>query len=213
MSSDESSVQDVIPVYAKEDDNDGEEVDDVVVSATVIEDVKDVSDKSNQDDNDDVCSEVDDSIELDEVDDLGEEDSKVSCAAVVPAEVGEEETKEGGAEEVKEEGESIVSPPKKKKRKRRGGAGKEHDEIPSVKDLGIPFRAIKRIMKVDPDIATVQNEAAVVTTYAVELFVKKIVNESYNNAKKRGRNTVKYEDLSEARAMNQNMNFLDTLLP
>ena len=92
MSSDESSVQDVIPVYAKEDDNDGEEeeVDDVVVSATVIEDVKDVSDKSNQDDNDDVCSEVDDSIELDEVDDLGEEDSKVSCAAVVPAEVDEE---------------------------------------------------------------------------------------------------------------------------
>eukprot|EP00557_Chaetoceros_sp_GSL56_P006120 CAMPEP_0176493412 /NCGR_PEP_ID=MMETSP0200_2-20121128/9536_1 /TAXON_ID=947934 /ORGANISM="Chaetoceros sp., Strain GSL56" /LENGTH=209 /DNA_ID=CAMNT_0017891075 /DNA_START=62 /DNA_END=691 /DNA_ORIENTATION=- len=87
------------------------------------------------------------------------------------------------------------------------------DEIPSIKNLGIPFRAVKRIMKVDKDIGTVQNEAAMVATYAAELFLEKIVKESNAKAKKKGRNTVKYEDLGEVRASHSNLAFLDTLIP
>ena len=63
------------------------------------------------------------------------------------------------------------------------------------------------------DIGTVQNEAAMVATYAVEMFVEKMVYESHDNAKKRGRNTVKYEDLAEVRASHSNMSFLNTLIP
>lgn len=101
-----------------------------------------------------------------------------------------------------------------KKRKRKASPKKQKSgEIPSVKDLGIPFRAVKRLMKIDKDIVTVQNEAAMVATYAVELFVEKIVKESNGNAKKRGRNTVKYEDLGEVRVSNKNLSFLDTLIP
>lgn len=101
-----------------------------------------------------------------------------------------------------------------KKRKRKASPKKQKSgEIPSVKDLGIPFRAVKRLMKIDKDIVTVQNEAAMVATYAVELFVEKIVKESNENAKKRGRNTVKYEDLGEVRVSNKNLSFLDTLIP
>lgn len=96
---------------------------------------------------------------------------------------------------------------------RKRATPRKVNEIPSVKDLGIPFRAIKRIMKVDKDIGTVQNEAAMVATYAVELFVEKIVKESNENAKKRGRNTVKYEDLAEVRVSHKKMNFLNSLLP
>jgi len=105
---------------------------------------------------------------------------------------------------------------KKKKKKKKGSSDRKDrrgDSIPSVKSLGIPFRAIKRTMKIDPDIATVQNEAAMVATYAVELFVKKMVKQSYDSAKKRGRNTVRYEDLAEVRANNSNLDFLDTILP
>jgi len=102
---------------------------------------------------------------------------------------------------------------KKRKRRRVPQQKKQRAEIPTVKELEIPFRAIRRLMKVDKDIGTVQNEAAMVATYAVELFVEKIVNESNANAKKRGRNTVKYEDLAEVRASHRNLNFLDTLLP
>jgi CCAAT-binding factor, subunit C len=87
------------------------------------------------------------------------------------------------------------------------------DEIPSIKNLGIPFRAVKRIMKVDKDIGTVQNEAAMVATYAAELFLDKLVKESDTRAKKKGRNTVKYEDLGGVRASHSNLSFLDTLIP
>jgi len=59
----------------------------------------------------------------------------------------------------------------------------------------------------------VQNEAAMITTYAVELFAEKIAKESNSNARKKGRNTVKYEDLGEVRASNSNLSFLDTLIP
>ena len=92
-------------------------------------------------------------------------------------------------------------PPKKKKK-----------GIPSTKDLFVPFRAIRRIMKLDKDIGTMQNEAAMVETYAVEMFVEKMVNENHDNAKKRGRNTVKYVDLAEVRASHSNMSFLNTLI-
>jgi histone H3/H4 len=99
------------------------------------------------------------------------------------------------------------------KRKRRDSPKKLKPEIPSTKDLFVPFRAIKRIMKLDKDIGTVQNEAAMVATYAVEMFMEKMVNESHDKAKRRGRNTVKYEDLAEVRAEHKNMGFLNTLIP
>lgn len=62
---------------------------------------------------------------------------------------------------------------------------------PAVRGLTIPFRAVKRVMKLDPDIATVQNEAAVLVTLAAELFVKSLAKQSYLNAKSRGRGTLR----------------------
>ncbi len=103
--------------------------------------------------------------------------------------------------------------PKPGSKRKRRASPKKKVGIPSTKDLFVPFRAIKRIMKCDKDIGTVQNEAAMVATYAVEMFMEKMVNESNERAKKRGRNTVKYEDLAEVRASHSNMSFLNTLIP
>ena len=202
MSSDESSPElenqstgssPAILDYSKE-----EEAGAVVVSATIVNDEEDdrSEDGSNNDDNindAESCSDEEVDVTMEEED----EDASIACAVVVSVEVendsGEEkksktyQKSQNEAEE--EEGPTVSTPTRTRKRKR--SSGRKDDGIPGVKDLGIPFRAIKRIMKIDPDIATVQNEAAMVTTYALELFVKKIVNESYLNAKKRGRNTVK----------------------
>ena len=46
-------------------------------------------------------------------------------------------------------------------------------------------------MKLDPDIPIVQNEAAIMTTMAAELFLKKLALESHRIAKQRGRNTIR----------------------
>ena len=47
-------------------------------------------------------------------------------------------------------------------------------------------------MKLDPDIPIVQNEAAIMTTMAAELFLKSLAKESHRIAKTRGRNTIRY---------------------
>jgi hypothetical protein len=47
-------------------------------------------------------------------------------------------------------------------------------------------------MKLDPDIPIVQNEAAIMTTMAAELFLKSLAKESHRIAKARGRNTIRY---------------------
>ena len=48
-------------------------------------------------------------------------------------------------------------------------------------------------MKLDPDIPIVQNEAAIMTTLAAELFIRKLANESQKQCKHRGKNTIRYE--------------------
>lgn len=93
------------------------------------------------------------------------------------------------------------------------GANGISSRTPSVRGLTIPFRTIKKSMKLDPDIPIVQNEAAIMATVAVKLFLKRLVTQSHRNAKNRGRNTVRYEDVAEARTNDKALAFLEILLP
>jgi len=109
-------------------------------------------------------------------------------------------------------------PPKKetsksKPKKAAATTPTKKGRAPSVKGLVIPFRTIKKSMKLDPDIPIVQNEAAIMTTLAVELFLKRLAVQAHRNAKNRGRNTVQYQDIAEARANNKALAFLEPLLP
>lgn len=95
-------------------------------------------------------------------------------------------------------------------------AAKERGEItrePAAKELILPYRAIRRIMKLDKENSTIQIEAAIIATKAAELFVQKMAKESHKHAKEHGRNGIKYEDIAETRATNPNLSFLDNLLP
>jgi len=47
-------------------------------------------------------------------------------------------------------------------------------------------------MKLDPDIPIVQNEAAIMTTLAAELFLKRLATQSQKICKNRGKNTIRY---------------------
>ena len=47
-------------------------------------------------------------------------------------------------------------------------------------------------MKLDPDIPIVQNEAAIMTTLAAELFLKRLANQSQKICKNRGKNTIRW---------------------
>jgi len=84
---------------------------------------------------------------------------------------------------------------------------------PSVQGLTIPFRTVKKAMKLDQDIPIVQNEAAIMATMAAELFLKTLARQSHANAKHRGRNTIRYEDVAEARTQEPSYAFLEPLLP
>ena len=103
-----------------------------------------------------------------------------------------------------------AEPPKKKARRRTstGPARK------ACKGLTIPFRTIKRIMKIDPEIGIVQNDAAIVVTAALEHFVKEMAVKSLEIAKSKGRkNIIKYDDVAEVRANDRALSFLDLLMP
>lgn len=78
----------------------------------------------------------------------------------------------------------------------------------------LPLRNIKRIMKLNEDVGTVQNEAAILVQYAAEMFTKKLALDSFETAKQKGRsNNIKYEDIAETRASNESLSFLEPLLP
>ena len=85
--------------------------------------------------------------------------------------------------------------------------------VASVADLWIPFRTIKKAMKLEPDVPLVQNEAAIMATVATELFLKNLANAALKAAKANGRNYLRYEDVAEARSKNKALSFLEPMFP
>ncbi|KAL3800802.1 hypothetical protein HJC23_001639 [Cyclotella cryptica] len=84
---------------------------------------------------------------------------------------------------------------------------------PAVRELTLPYRSIKRTMKLDRSVGIVQNDAAILVTYATELFIKKLAKDSQEISMKKGRGTIKYDDLAEARAKTKAFSFLGMLIP
>jgi histone H3/H4 len=110
-------------------------------------------------------------------------------------------------------GDGIDGSPKKKKRVGRKPPSATKSSTNLVTGLSIPFRTIKKAMKLDPDILIVQNEAALVVTKAAEMFLENLAMESLKISKNHGRNTIRYEDVAEARSNDASKAFLKTILP
>jgi histone H3/H4 len=210
------------PMNEEKDDDDyddgDEEEEDIAgkgggedTSDAMIEDTRaaDVDDEGTED-------EVEDDVD-DELTHASEDDGQNSLGSH-PSKTGEDEEEDS----CKKSPTSQDSSGGGKKGRKRGGGGsgtsgggsnQKRGRAPSVAGLTIPFRTIKKAMKLDPDIPIVQNEAAIMTTLAAELFLKSLAQNSFQNAKNRGRNTIRYEDVAEARVNNPSFSFLETLLP
>ena len=171
-----------------EDSNERDEDDDKedIKGSTVVDD----SETNDDDDNDDVNSVMAEAEDGDASESEGDDASTGTPAT------------SGGVNQKKKKSFPVLA----SKSGRKG-------RTPSVAGLTIPFRTVKKAMKLDPDTPIVQNEAAIMTTIAAELFLKRLAKESFHSAKLRGRNTIRYEDIAEARTKNAAMTFLETLFP
>lgn len=186
---------------------------------------------TRNDDNDELCSRDDNEDEEEdeepieamaeeEDDDDDDDDEEISVKSTATTEDAYPKEDEEGEEADSSNGSprsqrtSYYSDSKSKPRKAsKSSSSSKKGRTPSVKGLSIPFRTVKKSMKQDLDIPIVQNEAAIMTTLAVELFLKKLAQESYRNARNRGRSVIRYEDIAEARTSNQALAFLEPLLP
>ena len=124
-------------------------------------------------------------------DDNEEEEEKSVATSANNDDEEEEDEQEGKQESVAEVTVSPDPPPKKKRGKPQIPASARKGRAPAVKGLNIPFRTVKKAMKLDPDIPIVQNEAAIMTTLAAELFLKRLADQSQKICKNRGKNTIR----------------------
>lgn len=200
---------------AKPADEEGMVVDGIIDAVVVDEDDGDDEDEDDEDDNEDG----------DDDDDDGDDASDAASSAAASSALAGKKRKASDADSSIGSVGTTDTGDKKSKKKSSGGSGAhttvvvesgphQGEKVPTLRQLTIPFRNTKRTMKlnVDPSMI-VQQEAAMVTTYAMELFLTRFADESLQNAKKKNRHTIRYEDVSEARTMDRNKNFLDYLIP
>jgi len=105
------------------------------------------------------------------------------------------------------------TPASKKKKTSTNTDSAKKERPKACQGLTIPFRTIKRIMKIDTSVGIVQNDAAIVVTAALEHFVKELATKALKLSEKKGRGTIKYEDVAEVRAADRSLSFLDLLMP
>jgi len=108
---------------------------------------------------------------------------------------------------------SSDAPASKKKKTSTNTDSAKKERPKACQGLTIPFRTIKRIMKIDSGVGIVQNDAAIVVTAALEHFVKELATKALKLSEKKGRGTIKYEDVAEVRAADRSLSFLDLLMP
>jgi len=82
----------------------------------------------------------------------------------------------------------------------------------AVQSLQLPYRIVKKIMKIDDEVLTVHNESAILMSHAAELFIEHLGQLAHNTAQDRGRSLIRYEDVVEARSNSDPLEFLETLL-
>lgn len=198
-----------------DDQNPDDDVDDIDESEEDVDiDAHNELDESGRDGDDDDMDGDDDIIINEKIaDDDDAQDTTVIAKDLVASSLEQDDKRRKGPAA------SRKPHPRKGMKGPRGGGSRKRNSngissrTPSVRGLTIPFRTIKKSMKLDPDIPIVQNEAAIMATVAVELFLKRLVTQSHRNAKNRGRNTVRYEDVAEARTNDKALAFLEILLP
>ncbi|SPN99577.1 uncharacterized protein DNG_02429 [Cephalotrichum gorgonifer] len=79
----------------------------------------------------------------------------------------------------------------------------------------LPLSRVKRIIGTDPDIALCSNNAAFVITLAAEMFVQHLAGAAHDASKleAKPRKNLQYKDLANAISANDNLEFLEDVVP
>ncbi|PWY99770.1 histone-fold-containing protein [Testicularia cyperi] len=77
----------------------------------------------------------------------------------------------------------------------------------------LPMARVQRIIKADRDVDICSKEATFLISMATELFIKKLTDEAYTNARLDKRKVVQYKDLSRAVQHNEYLEFLKEAIP
>ncbi|EJT78658.1 hypothetical protein GGTG_03757 [Gaeumannomyces tritici R3-111a-1] len=79
----------------------------------------------------------------------------------------------------------------------------------------LPLTRVKKIVALDPDINVCSNNAAFIITLATEMFIQHLAGEAHNMAKmdRKPRRNVQYKDLSNAVQHQENLEFLQDMVP
>ncbi|KAK4141064.1 histone-fold-containing protein [Dichotomopilus funicola] len=79
----------------------------------------------------------------------------------------------------------------------------------------LPLTRVKKIIAVDPDINICSNNAAFVITLATEMFVQYLTSTAQNMAKteRKPRRNIQYKDMANAVALQDNLEFLEDIIP
>ncbi|KAI0437488.1 histone-fold-containing protein [Xylaria telfairii] len=79
----------------------------------------------------------------------------------------------------------------------------------------LPLSRVKKIIAQDPDINICSNNAAFVITLATEMFIQNLASEGLNMAKleRKPRRNIQYKDLANAVSHQDNLQFLEDIIP
>ncbi|ORX45254.1 histone-fold-containing protein [Hesseltinella vesiculosa] len=77
----------------------------------------------------------------------------------------------------------------------------------------LPLARVKRIIKLDKDIAMINAEATQTVCLATELFMEYLANEGYTTAQKAKRKTIYYKDLADVVGKTEAFQFLEDVVP
>ncbi|KAH7160266.1 histone-fold-containing protein [Dactylonectria estremocensis] len=79
----------------------------------------------------------------------------------------------------------------------------------------LPLSRVKKIISQDPDIHICSNNAAFVITLAAEMFVQHLADESHTQAKleRKPRRNIQYKDVANAISHQDNLEFLEDVVP
>mmetsp|Transcript_33040 Transcript_33040/g.43492 ORF Transcript_33040/g.43492 Transcript_33040/m.43492 type:complete len:128 (+) Transcript_33040:62-445(+) len=91
----------------------------------------------------------------------------------------------------------------------------EKEKLPYSKrsGLALPKSSVRRIMKLDDEIKSVNKEGIILAERAAVLFLEKFAQEAYSKAQTRGAKMIRYEDVADARVADPNLLFLEGVIP
>lgn len=79
----------------------------------------------------------------------------------------------------------------------------------------LPLSRVKKIIAADPDVNVCSNNAAFIITLAAEMFVQHLTTQAANIAKaeRKPRRNIQYKDMANAVSHNDNLEFLEDVVP